>query len=250
MTSTNKLVQTVFSLGMAILAAAPALAKDAPDGTRRGTEFTVGVTNLTSRTWFAPLLVAVHPRGFAGFREGMAASSQLQAVAEIGDIAPLADSLPVGSLALRNPAGGPLKPGATAATQAFGGGRHLANTQLSVYAMLVPSNDGFIGLNAIDLPRTPGTYVYYLNAWDAGTEANDEAAALAPGANQPGMGLPPFLNDPAIDPRARGFERVTKEGFVHIHRGIVGSAPGGPSALDHSIHRWGNPVAKVTLTVR
>lgn len=38
---------------------------------------------------------------------------------------------------------------------------------------------------------------------------------------------------------------------VHIHRGNVGDTmvEGGASDLDSRIHRWLNPVAKVTITV-
>ncbi|MEJ2468080.1 MAG: hypothetical protein P8Y51_03235, partial [Campylobacterales bacterium] len=42
------------------------------------------------------------------------------------------------------------------------------------------------------------------------------------------------------------------EGHVHIHRGILGdtNATGGISDLDSRYHRWINPVAEVTVTVR
>lgn len=43
------------------------------------------------------------------------------------------------------------------------GGAGTANSQLTILAM-----------NAMDIPTTPGTYVYTLNAYDAGTGANDE----------------------------------------------------------------------------
>ena len=46
--------------------------------------------------------------------------------------------------------------------------------QLSIIGMIVPSNDGFVALHKLVLPSTPGTYTYMVNAYDAGTEANDE----------------------------------------------------------------------------
>jgi hypothetical protein len=49
---------------------------------------------------------------------------------------------------------------------------------------------------------------------------------------------------------AAGFANAAREGFVHVHRGSVGSAPGGPSVLDQANYRWLNPVARVTVTVR
>ena len=41
----------------------------------------------------------------------------------------------------------------------------------SIVAMMLPTNDGFVGLDALRVPRWRGTYTYYLNGYDAGTEA-------------------------------------------------------------------------------
>ena len=72
---------------------------------------------------------------------------------------------------MENPAVGLLAPGdsATATLDTTAG-----NTHLSIVAMLLPTNDGFVGLDSLEIPTTPGTYIYYLNGYDAGTEANDE----------------------------------------------------------------------------
>ena len=45
---------------------------------------------------------------------------------------------------------------------------------LSLLSMLIPTNDAFVGMDSIEIPTEPGTYTYYLNAYDAGTELNDE----------------------------------------------------------------------------
>lgn len=238
----------IAAASVAIPAHAQAGPDDKADVERNGT-VTVTVTNLTHGTWFAPILVAAHPAGFKAFTEGRPASVALQSVAEIGDIGPLAESLPPTATVALNIANGPLKPGgsATAHLQRVMGSH---NVRLSVLAMLVPSNDGFIGLNAIEIPAQRGQYTYALNAYDAGTEANDEARAAGPGIGQPGMGLPPFLNGVGIYPDAPGFANAVAEGYVHTHRGILGSAAGGDSVLDQTMYRWMNPVARVTLTVR
>ncbi|GGY68903.1 spondin domain-containing protein [Pseudoduganella albidiflava] len=211
---------------------------------------TVSVTNLTHATWFAPILVAAHPATYTAFTEGKPATPELQALAEIGDIAPLAERLPAGSVAVLNPANGPLKPGDTATTK-LPPRKGTLDTRLSILAMLVPTNDAFTALNAIEIPTKPGKYVYTLNGYDAGTEANNEAQASAPGVGQPGLGLPPFLDDaPDLHRGAPGFANTRAEGYVHVHRGIVGSAADGDSVLDHTTYRWMNPVARVTLIVR
>ncbi|QGZ40113.1 spondin N [Pseudoduganella flava] len=243
-------IASLLSAGVAapVLAQDVTLDKDGVDS-RSGT-LTVTVTNLTHGTWLAPILVAAHPAGFKAFTEGQPASVALQSVAEIGDIGPLSESLPASSSVVLNPANGPLKPGGTA-TAHIQRGKGRNNDRLSVFAMLVPTNDGFIGLNAIEIPKHPGTYTYALNAYDAGTEANDEAkAAAAPGIGQPGMGLPAFLNNVGIYPDAPGFANAVAEGYVHIHRGMLGGPAGGDSVLDQTTYRWMNPVVRVTLTVR
>ena len=219
-------------------------------------DLTVTVTNLTRGTWFTPLLVAAHPASFKSFTDGNAASVEIQSIAEAGDTSGMQALLPAGSVKVVDPAKGPLKPGGSATSVSFTGGAGTTNSQLTILAMMVPTNDGFIALNAIDIPTTPGTYTYNVNAYDAGTEANDEKKAAAGGINQPGMIFPAFLNDATgklssdINPNATGFSNASKEGFVHIHRGIVGSANGGPSALDNTVYRWLNPVARVVLTVK
>ncbi len=222
----------------------------------QASELTVSVTNLTRATWITPMLVTAHPASFKSFTLGTAASVELQNIAEGGNIDPMQAILPTGSTKSVNPNNGPLKPGATSLPATLLGGAGTSNTQLSILAMLVPTNDGFIALNAIDIPTTPGTYVYEVKAYDSGTEANDEKKAAAGGINQPGMIFPPFLNDATgklsadINPNATGFTNATKEGYVHIHRGILGSAAGGASALDNTVYRWLNPVARVVLTVK
>ncbi|MFN7573076.1 MAG: spondin domain-containing protein [Betaproteobacteria bacterium] len=201
------------------------------------------------------MLVAAHPASFVPFTVGQPASVEIQTIAETGGIAPMQALLPGGSAVVANPNNGPLRPGGSVTTQAFSGGAGTSNGKLTILSMLVPTNDGFMALDAIDIPTAPGTYTYMVNAYDAGTEGNDEKRAAAGGINQPGLIFPGFLNDssgnlaPSIRPNAPGFN-AQAEGFVHIHRGVVGSGASGPSALDSTVYRWLNPVARVVLTVQ
>ncbi len=174
------------------------------------------------------------------------ASVNLQAMAEGGDLTGLlADLQTAGSDMSENPAGGLLGPGAatsTSLTNATG------NDYLSLVAMLLPTNDGFVGLDSLEIPTVPGIYHYYLNAYDAGTEANDERVN---GAGAPGMlGIPA---DPGAGNGTNGVGVTTVEtnNKVHVHRGILGDTDltGGNSDLDSRVHRWLNPVAKVTITI-
>ena len=56
---------------------------------------------------------------------------------------------------VENPVGGLLEPGATTTTSL---NTDVApdNNRLSIVAMFLPSNDGFMGLNAMQIPTDPG----------------------------------------------------------------------------------------------
>ena len=210
--------------------------------------YKVEVQNITRGMYFAPLLISAHPTTIKHFASGMAASSNLQKMAEGGNISGLSvDMTNAGAKSIENPAAGLLAPGAM--TMADLGDPGTSNTQLSVVGMMVPSNDAFISLNSISLPTAKGTYTYMLNGYDAGTEANDEIrGGGAPGIS--GMGVPAPL-DTMVGKGGTGIVGVTAEGFVHIHRGVIGDhdKAGGMSDHDASLHRWLNPVARVIVTV-
>ncbi len=214
----------------------------------QATDFSVSVTNLTRGIYFTPLLIAAHAPGDALFTAGASASTSLQAMAEGGDISGLsADLSSVGATINENAAGGLLGPGAGASAE-LNTDDSPANTHLSVVAMMLPTNDGFIGLNSIEVPTEPGTYTFNVNAYDAGTEANDELR----GSGAPGeAGFPaPGPVDAASGNNGTGVTS-TIEGQVHIHRNVLGDtdATGGASDIDAIVHRWLNPVARVVITV-
>jgi hypothetical protein len=215
-------------------------------GSAAAAEIEVTIVNMTGYSYFTPLLVAAHPHDVRMFTEGEAASTSLQAMAEGGDISGLNDEFTaVGASTAQNPAGGLLAPGVktTAVVQSGTG-----NDSLSVAAMILPTNDGFVALNGWKIPSRPGTYTFTLNAYDAGTEANDE---IVNGGGAPGV--PGIPADPGgIAGSGATGAAAFAEGHVHIHRGILGdtNATGGISDLDSRYHRWINPVAEVTVTVR
>lgn len=224
-------------LSASLLASASALAR----------EITVEVVNLTNASFFTPLLVAAHDGNSKLFGVGEPASASLQAMAEGGDISGLvAEVEAAGGTAVANPAAGLLPPGETATATLDVRGR--LNSHLSVTAMVLPTNDGFIGLNGIRIPRRRGVYSYDLVVYDAGTEANNE---IINGGGAPGvLGIPA---DPGGNGGING-SGVAGTDFnqtVHVHRGIIGDldATGGVSDLDASAHRWQNPAARVTITV-
>ncbi|MDX8382155.1 MAG: spondin domain-containing protein [Ghiorsea sp.] len=209
--------------------------------------FTVAVTNLTNGIYFTPMLVTATPSTTHLFTTGAAASANLQAMAEGGNTAGLkTDVMAVGAeIAAANIT--PMAPGASV-TATFTN-TAAGNTHLSVVGMMLPTNDGFVGLDAIQVPTVAGTYVFYANAYDAGTEANNELVN--------GGGAPSVLGIPA-DPGAAngtggtGVAATDANTTVHIHRGTIGdtNATAGTSDLDTTVHRWLNPVAQIVVTVQ
>ena len=99
--------------------------------------------------------------------------------------------------------------------------------RLSFTAMLATTNDAFVALNNVRLPKKSVTY--YARVYDAGSEANNELCDFIPG--------PPcgdLENERATD---------GSEGFVSISNGIHGNADLSAEELD-----WNNPGAVVTIT--
>ncbi len=219
------------------LAGQPALAADV----------TVSITNLSHGNHFTSLLISAHDDMSHVFQPGMTASANLRAMAECGNISGLLTDLGGTDMdTVENPAGGLLAPGASTSTNLMTG---TGNTHLSLVAMILPTNDGFVGIDSLEIPTAAGTYTYYLNAWDAGTEANDE---LIPNTEcMPGVAGIPIA--PAMDGGSDGTGVATSDSNdkVHIHRGILGdsNAVGGVSDLNNTIHRWQNPIAKLVLTI-
>jgi len=210
--------------------------------------FTVAITNLTHGIYFTPLLVTATPSTTHLFTSGTAASANLQAMAEGGAIAGLqTDLMAVGAdVATANTT--PMAPGATV-TATFSN-TTVANTHLSIVGMLLPTNDGFVGLDALMIPTAAGSYTFFLNGYDAGTEANNELMNAAGGASGV-LGIPA---DPgaANGANGTGVAAVDSNTTVHIHRGIIGDTnlAGGISDLDTTVHRWLNPVAQIVVTVQ
>ena len=116
-----------------------------------------------------------------------------------------------------------------------------ANIYLSLTSMLLPTNDGFVGLDSWKIPTEAGTYTFTLNAYDAGTEANDE---IVNGGGAPGTPGIPAAPGGDAGTGAIGVTMTEDNSNIHIHRGSLGDddLAGGKSDLDNRVHRWLNPV--------
>ena len=190
----------------------------------------VTITNLTAAQTFTPIMVASHKAGVTLFTLGQPASTDLEHVAEAGDLSELEATLSA------NPdvkdvvdSGAPLGPGQSVTLTVTSGGSF---DHVSVAAMLIPTNDGFFALNGMPGPAAGlnRSITYYSPAYDAGTEANDELCAHIPG--------------PAGVCAGEGFNAARDDvNFVHIHPGIHGIGD-----LSAATYDWRNPAASIVIT--
>lgn len=214
------------ALSVLTLLAAAAL----PAQAQSPVSYEVTITNTTYNQRFTPLLLTTHKPAVSVFKLGEAASPELRTLAEDGNVTPLKtrlDALPAVTATVAGDA--LLEPGKTVTFVIQGiPGRD----RLSLAGMLIPTNDGFVGLSAVALPM-PGGNPLRMSApgYDAGTEVNDELCASIPGPLFSECGGP-----------GGGAQVGGGEGFVHVHRGMhgVGSFPA--AARD-----WRNPVAQISI---
>ncbi|MEM6508219.1 MAG: spondin domain-containing protein [Pseudomonadota bacterium] len=211
-------------------------------------ELDIKLTNLTQGLHFTPILITAHNSDSKLFSVAMPASTALQTMAEGGNLEPLmTEATAANSDMVANPAEGLLAPASsTMASLSTNDG----NNYLSLTAMLLPTNDGFVGLDSWMIPTEAGTYTVYLNAYDAGTEANNEL--VVDGSGMPGTpGIPAA---PGGNAGMNGSSVTSSETnmMVHIHPGNLGDddLEAGMSDLDNTVHRWLNPVAMLTVTVK
>lgn len=215
--------------------------------TASAVDFDVEIANITHGIYYTPFIAVAHTPENYLFRSGQPASANLQAMAEGGDISGLiTDAQTNGSTYVANPAGGLLPPANSTSFNMNTDGTN--NTRLSIVAMLLPTNDAFAGLGSITIPTEPGTYVYNVDAYDAGTEANDE---IVNGGGAPGTPGIPAAPGGFAGTGGTGVAGADNNTNVHIHRGSIGDSDvnGGKSDLDNTVHRWLNPVVRVTITV-
>lgn len=186
-------------------------------------QYRITITNLTKGQLFTPVFAASVKRGTKLYKFGDVASDELGRVAEGGDASALALMLANAGKSYGTANGvGLIGPGESE-TLLLDGAHQFR--KLILTAMMLPTNDGFFGVNGLALPRR-GAKTFWLNALDAGSETNDEMFSSIPG---------PFGGE-AFSPSDDG------EGFVHVHNGIHNIADLAPAVYD-----WRNPVAKVVV---
>jgi len=191
--------------------------------------FTVEVSNLTAGQPFSPIAVIAHTEGSL-WKIGDPATTALERMAEEGDNSVL---LQFGSAIANVSSEAPVAPGAqttlTLTTDS------LEALKLSLSTMMVNTNDGFTGLNAMDVSSLAvnETLTHFTLAYDAGTESNSESSGTIPGPADGGEGFNEARDDVNV---------------VAMHPGVVSQHDGLTRSVLNSEHKFDNPLAKVVIT--
>ncbi|BFM06056.1 spondin domain-containing protein [Halioxenophilus aromaticivorans] len=186
--------------------------------------YKVTITNITKSIAFTPFIAATHNKATDFYSVGEPASEELAALAEGGDVVPLMDTLLVNHRVNDiETTEGLLQPGNSVSfTITTAPGARFFSTA----AMLLPTNDTFVGLDTVRLPLR-GKATFYAHAYDAGSEMNDELCISIPGPTCGGEGVSAGEDD---------------EGYVYPSPGIHGEGD-----LSTATYNWQGPVAKVTI---
>jgi hypothetical protein len=191
--------------------------------------FTVEVSNLTAGQPFSPIAVIAHTEGSL-WKIGEPATTALERMAEGGDNSVL---LQFGSAIANISSEAPVAPGTqttlTLTTDS------LEALKLSLSTMMVNTNDGFTGLNAMDVSSLAvnETLTHFTLAYDAGTESNSESSGTIPGPADGGEGFNEARDDVNV---------------VAMHPGVVSQHDGLTRSVLNSEHKFDNPLAKVVIT--
>ena len=235
------LLGAIFLIGTIVLAPA-AMAGHYNDWGKR--MYRVTITNALLGQPVAPSVIATHTDAFRLFELGPTPESGdpdydlyfgIATAAETGSPVPLVDEVAAAdgvweAVALLTDRSPPiLLPGESNSTTISARGNAKF---LSAAAMLGKTNDAFYAVRSVPLPSRVGEVTRaYADAFDAGSEANEESADTVGGADgdEPGGTT---IND-------------NGEGYIFVHAGIHGV--GGEGGLDPAIYDWRNPVVEVTI---
>ncbi len=195
--------------------------------------YKVTITNLTPGQTFTPQLLATHSKRISLFAVGEPASAGLEVLAEAGGTDGVTTQLLSQPDQVSDVATVPglLAPGASVSYEVSAANHHRF---LSMAAMLIPTNDTFVAVDRLRLPRrgSPSTIAL---AYDAGTEANDQNCLNIPGPRCGGAG-----HSPGPNPGDEGLVTVSN-GFHALPSASEGEV------LGPQVYDWRNPVARIVV---
>ncbi len=197
-------------------------------------EYKVTVSNLTANQPFSPVAIITHTLSYSAFRAGQPASVALEQLAEDGSNKQLLDEAGKNSAVIENHSGkGLILPGKSESVT-VSVPLKTTDFKLSIASMLVNTNDAFAGLSTSEIAdmEVGDSLEKQLQAWDAGTENNDESSGV-PG---PAAG-------------GRGFDAIRDDivNVVTIHQGVVTQADGLLTSKLNASHRFDNPVGLLRI---
>jgi hypothetical protein len=199
------------------------------NNTAKTQTYKVTLKNITNAQPFAPaaLIVQNSTTSFDSFKVGQSASVGLETLSESGNPQVLLDEATDANVLYTNKFDGLTTPGES---QSLTFTVDNGSLKLSLVSMPVKTNDGFVGVNNINL-NFEGTKSFNLNVYDAGTEKNDELSSTVAGLG--GIGFDSTRDDIAD--------------IVTLHPGLVTKDDGlSTSGLSFS-DKWDNPAATLTI---
>lgn len=204
--------------------------------------YRVTFLNLTGGQPYSPPVAVTHHKDLRVFEVGKFASDEVAAIAVDGDQIPLFNRLRgARGVAEVIDIGRPITPrgivrGAFTDSVTFDIMARPGD-KLSFVTMLICSNDGFTGLDAVDLPNR-GAAAYLLNAYDAGRENNTEQSQ---DIVDPCSGLGPVTLDGDPDGNNDATVATHPRQRIRHHPGVQGIGDLG------NLHEWIGPVAVVVV---
>ena len=231
----RRLISLTMAIALIVLLTAVAASAESSAAT-----YKVTIKNLTKGQPLTPPVVATHAEGVHIFTVGQAAGPELQGVAENGNLDPLVKALSnttgvsdvVVAVAGEPP---PLLPGESVSfTIEAGEGAQF----LSFVSMLICTNDGFAGLDSLQLPDgMEGSITVNAAGYDAGTEINTEDFADL---------VPPCPALTGVESMVQGSGEsnpaLAEGDVIRPHPGVQGGHD-----LDPMVHGWTGPVAEVVV---
>ncbi len=199
--------------------------------------YEISITNLTNAQPLSPPVVILHGGGYRVFTLGQPASAGLEMLAEGGDGQPLLDEARAADAVAEAVAfAGPVAPGGQGQVSVTISDSARADLRVSVATMLVNTNDAFTaiaGLPDVGVLAPGETLEVSTPAYDAGTEADDEAPGSIPGPADGGEGFNAARDDDA--------DRVS------MHAGVLTAMDTLPTSVLTEQHRFDNPVARIRV---
>ncbi|MEM7218013.1 MAG: spondin domain-containing protein [Pseudomonadota bacterium] len=213
---------------------APDVSTPAPPPDAR---FEVTVTNLTNAQPLSPVAIIAHRGEYQAFTIGEAVTVGMESLAEGGDNGDLIAEAESTAGVLAAASGvAPIGPGGSETVEISVNPGTTDALRLSLATMLVNTNDAISGAPDIDVGgMAVGEQArHFAIAYDAGTEANTEAAGTIPGPAVGGEGFNAARDDIA--------DRVS------MHPGVISNETGLATSVLSAQQRFDNPVLSFTVT--